>query len=73
MFNFVESYEDRIIDHLGNAGTSDFLIHVVQWRCACESDKDNSSIHMVIYSSGIMYEYYSHIGFLPIKHIEEGK
>ena len=47
--NIVESYKDTIIGHLGNAGTSYLLPHIVQCWCACAVDKNNWDLHIVIY------------------------
>ena len=64
--DIVESYKYTIIGHLGNTGTVDLLLHIVQCWCACAVDKGNCDLSIVIYCSGILYKYYSSLGFLPI-------
>ena len=60
------SYKDTIIGHLVNSGTSDLLLHVVQcWR-AYAADEEKQALTMVMYCSGMIYKYYSHLGFLSI-------
>ena len=68
--DIVKSYKNTVIGYLQNAGTSHFLLHIVQCYHACEFDEDNQSLPVVIYCSDMMYKYYSSIGFLPIKHNE---
>ena len=36
----VESYKNTTISFLGNSGTTDLLLHIVQFWCACEFDED---------------------------------
>ena len=72
MSDVVELYRNTIIGHLINAGTPDLLLLMIQcWR-VYKVGKENQSLHMVLYCSGIMFKYYSHLGFLLIKHNEEG-
>ena len=68
-----ESYKDTIIVHLGNAGTADLLLGILQCWCTCTVNVENSDLPMVLYFSQMMNKYYSHLGFSPIKHNEEGK
>ena len=70
--DILESYKDTRVVILGNTGTVYFLLQIVQCRSACAVDDDNWSLPVVLYCSEIMYKYYSHIGFLLIKHDEEG-
>ena len=66
--DIVESYKDTIIGNLGNKGTEDLLLYILQcWR-AFEFDKENSDLPIVMYCSVIMYKYYSCLRFFPIKH-----
>ena len=66
-----ESYKDTIIGHLGNSGTSDLLLQMVQcWR-ECKVDVENQYLSMVLYCSHMMYSYYYRILFTPIK-LNEG-
>ena len=37
-----ESYKDTIIGNLVNSGTEDLLLHILQFRCACAGDEENS-------------------------------
>ena len=48
VYDIIESYQDSIIGHLGNTGTTDFLLHVVKFWCAYEVDKNNRAITMVM-------------------------
>ena len=68
-----ESYKDTIIVHLGNAGTADLLLRILQCWCTCTVNVENSDLPMVLYFSQMMNKYYSHLGFSPIKHNEEEK
>ena len=44
----VESYKETIIVHLGNIGTTDLVLHIVQcWR-AYAGDKENWDISIVL-------------------------
>ena len=68
-----ESFKRTIIGHLGNSGTEYLLLHIEQgWR-KCAVDEEKPAIPMVLYCSGMVYKYYSYLGFLPIKHSESGK
>ena len=50
-----------------NSGTENLLLHMLQcWR-SCLVDEEKRSLPMVLYCLGIMYKYYYHLGFLPIK------
>ena len=73
MSNIEESYIDTIIGHLVNSGTEYLLLHLVQCWHACAVNEENQDIPMILYYSHMMYKYYSHLGFFPIKHNEEGK
>ena len=66
-----EPYKDKIIGHLQNSGTSDLLLKILQCCRACAFDEDKQVLPMVLYCSGMMYKYYSGIGFLQINHKEE--
>ena len=55
----VESYKYSIIGHLGNSGTADLLLHILQCWSACAVDEEKLDLRMVLYSSGIMYKSYS--------------
>ena len=37
--DFDKSYKDTIIGHLGNSGTVDLLLHILQFWSACALDK----------------------------------
>ena len=67
----VESYKETILGPLINSGKEDLLLHTVKCWNAYAVDEKNWSIHTVLYCSGIMYKYYSCLGFLPIKNNEE--
>ena len=68
--NIVESYEDTIIGSLENVGIVYLLLHIVKCLRACAVDKENRYLPIVMYCSGMMYKYYAHLEFLPIKHNE---
>ena len=55
----VESYKYSIIGHLGNSGTADLLLNILQCWSACAVDEEKLDLRMVLYSSGIMYKSYS--------------
>ena len=69
----VELYKDTVIGHLGNVGTADLLIHILQCWIACSVEKDTHALPTVLYCLGITYKYYSYLGFIPIKHNKEVK
>ena len=69
----MESYRDKIICHLGNPVAADLLLHIVQWWSSCEVDEENLDLPMFMYCSGIMYKYYSRLGFSLIKQNKEEK
>ena len=71
--NIEDSYKDTIIGHLLNPGTSDLLVHIVNYWRACAVNEENWYLPIVLYCSHMMYQYYSRLGFFPIKHNEEGK
>ena len=73
VYDIEGSYKNTFVSHLSNSGTEDCLLHTVQCWSACAVNEKNQALPMVMYCSHIMYTYYSHIGFLPIKHNEEGK
>ena len=56
-----------------NSGTEDLLLHTIQYRRACAVNEEKKALHLVVYFSRIMYKYYPHIGFIQIKHNEEGE
>ena len=58
---------------MGNTGTEDLLLCIVQFWCTSTVDEDNWTLTMVIYCSVMMNTYYSFLGFIPIKHNEEVK
>ena len=63
----VESYKDTNIGHLLNVGTVYLLLSIVQcWRL-CGVDRENRDLPMFLHCYGIMYKYYLHLGFIPIK------
>ena len=65
--------KSTIIVNLINTGTSEFLPHIVQY-CRVSAEKNYNWVPpVVLYCSGIMYKYYSCLGFLTIKNNEEGK
>ena len=44
-----ESYKDTMIGNLGNSGTADLLLHVVQcWR-SCAVDEEKWALPLVLY------------------------
>ena len=55
--DIVEYYIYTIIGHSGNADKTDFSFHIVQCWHACEVDKENCVLPMVMYCSGMMYKY----------------
>ena len=57
----VESYKYSIIGHLGNSSTADLLLHILHCSSACAVDEEKLDLHMVLYSSGIMYKSYSRL------------
>ena len=65
--DIVESYKDTIMGYIFNACKLDLLLHIVQWCRACAVDKNKWDIYIVLYCTGMMYKYYSRLGFLPIK------
>ena len=71
--NIEEEYKDTIIGNLGNSGTADLLLHILQYWSACAVDEENQAVPMVMYCSHMMYKYYSFIGFSPIIHNGEEK
>ena len=70
--NIEESYKDTVIGYLGNSGTEDLSLHIIQCWFSCVVGKEKRSLPMVLYCSVIIYKYYSRLGFIPIKHNEEG-
>ena len=68
----VESYKYTIIGHLGNAGTEDLLLHIIQYWCACEFSKEIQYLHVSLYFSYMVYKYYYFIGLLPMKYNDKG-
>ena len=69
----VKSYKDTIIGRLGNSGTSDLLLHIVQWCGTCSVGKEKHDLPIFIYCSVMMYKYYSCLGFFPIKKMRKEK
>ena len=69
----LQIYKYSIAGNFGNSDTDDLLLHIVQCWSACAVDEDNCYLTMVLYWSGIILKYYLRLGFLPIKHNEEGK
>ena len=57
--------------HLGNSGTEYWLLRIVQCWSPCELDEEKWDLPMVLYYSGMMYKYYSCVGFSYIKQNEE--
>ena len=68
VFDNEESYKCKIIGHLGNSVTAYVLLHIVQCWHECAVIEEDQAIPVVMYCSHMMYEYYSHLGFFPIKH-----
>ena len=66
VFNMEESYKDTIIGNMGNSGTSDLVLHIVQCFRACALNEENQDIPLVLYFSHMVYTYYSRLGFYPI-------
>ena len=58
---------------MGKSGTADLLLQIVQCWCEYAVNEENKDIPLVLYCSGVMYQYNSYLGFLPIKHNVEGK
>ena len=56
-----------------NSGTVDLLLHLVHFWSARADYEEKLALPMVLYFSGIIYKYYSGIGFPPIKKNEEEK
>ena len=52
---------------MGITGADDLLLHMIKFWRACAVDEDNRAITMVLYYSGMMYKYYYHLRFNPIK------
>ena len=73
MSNIEESYKGTIIGNMGNSGTSDLLLHILECWSACAVNEGNQALPLVMYCSHMMYKYYFHHGFLPIKHNKEGE
>ena len=49
VYGIGESYKYTIISHMGNLGTVDLLLHMVQcWR-ACAFNEENWDINIVLY------------------------
>ena len=61
--DIVKSYKNTVIGYLQNAGTSHFLLHIVQCYHACEFDEDNQSLPVVIYSSDMVWNIILVLGF----------
>ena len=56
--------------YLENSGTADLLLEMVQcWR-VCAVNKKNQALPIVLYCSHMMYQYYSRLGFNPIRRNE---
>ena len=72
MYGINKSYKYTIIGHLVNSGTSYLILHTVQCWHACEFDIEKRALPLVLYCSGMIYQYYYRLGFFPIKHNEEG-
>ena len=53
--NTEESYKDTIIDHMGNSGTADLLLHIVQCWCVCKVDEEKRALFVVLFCSDVMY------------------
>ena len=51
-----ESYKDTIIGNLGNSGTSDLLLHIVQCWHTCEVNGGNQDIPLVLLCSHKIYK-----------------
>ena len=49
--DIAESYNNTIICHLGNLVTKYLLLHILQCWHACEVDKYNCDLSMVLYCS----------------------
>ena len=49
------------------------LLYILQCWSACEVDKDNRALPMVMYFSGMIYKYNFYLEFIPVKKNEEGK
>ena len=49
MSYIVEYYKDTIVGRLGKKGTSDLLLHIVQYWREFAVDKENRYIPMVMY------------------------
>ena len=73
VYDIEESYKYTIIIHLENTGTVDLLLHIVHCWSTCAVDEEKYAVPVVLYCSGMMYKYYSCLGFFPIKYNEEGK
>ena len=69
----VESYRDKSIGHLRNLGKTNLLLHIVQCWHVFEVDKENWGLTIVLYCLGIIYKYYSRLGFIPTKQKQDGK
>ena len=54
MSDIEESYKDTIISHIEYSVTSDLLLHIVQCWIACEVNKENQDLPMVLYRSHMM-------------------
>ena len=57
---------------MGNPGTEDLLLHIVQCWHACAVNEENQDLPLVLYCSHMMYKYYSRLLLFSIKHNEEG-
>ena len=66
-----ESYKDTIIRSLVNSGVSYLLLHIVQCWHECRVDEENQPLTLVLYCSHIIYKYYYHLWFIPIKYNDE--
>ena len=73
MYDSEESYKDTIIGHLGNSGTSDLLLHILQCWHKCANDEENWALIMVLQCLHKMYRYYSRLWFFSIKQNKKRK
>ena len=69
--DILKSYKDTIIGFLVDTDSAELLSCILKLLCVCAVYEENQALSVVMYCSDIMYKYYSHIRFLPIKHNEE--
>ena len=70
--NIEESYKYTIIGNIGNLGTADLLLHIVNCWSSCEINEEIQDLSLVQYCSHMMYKYYSCLGFSQ-NQIRKGK